>query len=54
MELKVIKLTEKYLDQCVDLFIDTFSREPWNDEYDSRQQVKDFFINHMRNNYFLQ
>lgn len=53
MELKVIKLTEKYLEESVDLFIDTFSREPWNDEYDSRQQVKDFFINHMRNNYFL-
>lgn len=53
MELKVIKLTEKYLEESVDLFIDTFSREPWNDEYDSREQVKDFFINHMRNNYFL-
>lgn len=53
MKLKVIKLTEKYLEESVDLFIDTFSREPWNDEYDSRQQVKDFFINHMRNNYFL-
>ncbi|WP_294188930.1 GNAT family N-acetyltransferase [uncultured Clostridium sp.] len=53
MELKVIKLTEKYLEESVDLFIDTFSREPWNDEYDSRDQVKDFFINHMRNNYFL-
>lgn len=53
MELKVIKLTEKYLEESVDLFIDTFSRKPWNDEYDSRQQVKDFFINHMRNNYFL-
>lgn len=53
MELKVTKLSKEYLEQCVDLFIDTFSREPWNDEYDSRQQVKDFFINHMKNNYFL-
>ncbi|MBU5484200.1 GNAT family N-acetyltransferase [Clostridium sp. MSJ-11] len=53
MELKVIKLSEEYLEECVDLFIDTFSRYPWNDEYDSRQQVKDFFINHMKNNYFL-
>ena len=53
MELKVIKLSEEYLEECVDLFIDTFSRDPWNDEYDSRQQVKDFFINHMKNNYFL-
>lgn len=53
MELKVIKLSEEYLEECVDLFIYTFSREPWNDEYDSRQQVKDFFINHIKNNYFL-
>ncbi len=53
MELKVIKLSEEYLEECVDLFIDTFSRAPWNDEYDSRQQVKNFFINHMKNNYFL-
>lgn len=53
MELKVINLSEEYLEECVDLFIDTFSREPWNDKYDSRKQVKDFFINHMKNNYFL-
>lgn len=53
MELKIIKLSEGYLDECVDLFIDTFSREPWNDEYTSKEQVKDFFINHMANNYFL-
>lgn len=31
MELKVVKLTEIYLEECVDLFIETFSREPWND-----------------------
>lgn len=53
MELKVAVLSEEYLEECIDLFIDTFSREPWNDVYDSRQQVKDFFINHMKNNYFL-
>ena len=53
MKLKVTKLSEEYLEECVDLFIDTFSREPWNDEYNSREQVKEFFINHMKNNYFL-
>lgn len=47
MELKVNKFEEKYLEECVDLFIDTFSKEPWNDEYDSRDQVKAFFINHI-------
>lgn len=41
------------IDECVDLYMDTFSKEPWNDEYESRQQVVDFFINHFKNNYFL-
>lgn len=53
MGLKVIKLSKEHLEMCVDLFIDTFSRAPWNDKYDSREQVRDLFTNHMRNNYFL-
>lgn len=52
-QLKVIKLEEYMIDECVDLYMDTFSKEPWNDEYESRQQVVDFFINHFKNNYFL-
>lgn len=51
--LKVIKLEEYMIDECVDLYMDTFSKEPWNDEYESRQQVVDFFMNHFNNNYFL-
>ncbi|VYU61506.1 GNAT family N-acetyltransferase [Clostridium tertium] len=53
MGFNVIKLSEEYIEECTNLFIDTFSREPWNDVYDSREQVRDFFINHMKNNYFL-
>lgn len=53
MKIKVLKLSDEYIDDCIDLFIDTFSKEPWNDEYSSREQVKTFFINHMKNNYFL-
>ncbi|MFE6799191.1 GNAT family N-acetyltransferase [Paenibacillus chitinolyticus] len=41
------------LDDCVDLFMDTFSREPWNDIYESRKQVVDFFEHYMKNNYFI-
>lgn len=52
-QLKVKKLEEYMIDECVDLYIDTFSKEPWNDEYESRQQVVDFFMNHIKNNYFL-
>lgn len=52
-QLKVISLEEYMIDECVDLYMDTFSKEPWNDEYESRQQVVDFFNNHFKNNYFL-
>lgn len=45
MKFEVIKLTSKYLDECVDLFIDTFTREPWNDEYDSKEKVRKKVIN---------
>ena len=41
------------MNECVDLFIDTFSKEPWNDEFKSRKQVVDFFENHFKNNYFV-
>ena len=41
------------LNRCVDLFIETFSKEPWNDVYDSREQVVTFFENYRNNNYFL-
>ncbi|UNK15890.1 GNAT family N-acetyltransferase [Paenibacillus sp. N3/727] len=41
------------LDDCVDLFMDTFSKEPWNDVYESRKQVVDFFEHYMKNNYFI-
>lgn len=52
-QLTVKKLEEYMIDECVELYMDTFSKEPWNDEYESRQQVVDFFKNHTKNNYFL-
>lgn len=52
-KLKLIKLEASMLDECVDLFIETFSKEPWNDVYESRNQVVTFFENHLRNNYFI-
>ncbi|NIK76805.1 GNAT superfamily N-acetyltransferase [Paenibacillus castaneae] len=49
----VTTMTIGMLEECVDLFIDVFTREPWNDVYESRDQVKRFFENHFNNNYFL-
>jgi GNAT superfamily N-acetyltransferase len=51
--LKLISYNEGFLNECVDLFIDTFTKEPWNDVYESREQVVDFFHNHYNNNYFV-
>jgi hypothetical protein len=49
---KVLKMESNMLDECVDLFINTFTKEPWYDEYESRNQVVNFFKNHFENNYF--
>ena len=45
-KLSVKNLEEYMIDECVDLYMDTFSKEPWNDVYESRQQFVIFFINH--------
>lgn len=49
----ISKLSEEYLETCVDLFIEVFTKEPWNDVYESREQVVAFFRSHMDNNYFI-
>ena len=51
--IKLLKIEEKMFDACVDLYMDTFSKEPWFDVYDSRNQVLNFFTNHYNNNYFV-
>ncbi len=51
--MQLCKLTHSDLAPCVDLYIDVFSRPPWNDVYESRNQVVQFFQNHLNNNYFI-
>ncbi len=46
-------MTEDHIEAGVDLFMDVFSREPWNETYDSREQVIRFFRGHLLNNYFV-
>lgn len=50
--MKISKMSEAHIEVCADLFIDVFSKPPWNDTFSSRRQVIDFFQNHMNNNYF--
>lgn len=47
------KMSKEDIEECADLFIDVFTREPWNDRYNSRKQVVDFFHNFIGNNYFV-
>ena len=47
------KFTMDMLDECVDLYMKTYSQEPWNESWDSRDVVADFYKNHYANNYFL-
>lgn len=52
-DLTLIEIDEINIDDCVNLFIDTFTKEPWYDVYDSRDQVVMYFNNHYENNYFV-
>ncbi|WP_315081733.1 GNAT family N-acetyltransferase [uncultured Clostridium sp.] len=52
-KLVTLKMKKNMIYDCVDLFIDTFTKEPWNDVYESREQVVNFFNNYFNNNYFV-
>lgn len=49
----LVKIKKEMLEECVNLYIETFTQEPWNDIYESREQVVKFFNNHFDNNYFI-
>ena len=51
--LVLLQIKKHMIDDCVDLYIETFTKEPWNDIYESREQVVRFFYNHFNNNYFV-
>lgn len=51
--LVLLEMKKHMIGNCVDLFIETFTKEPWNDVYESREQVISFFNNHFNNNYFV-
>lgn len=51
--MNIIKISKKHVEECVDLYIDVFTKAPWNDTYNSREQVVNFFQNYLANNYFV-
>lgn len=52
-KLTLSRITKDDMDESIDVFINTFSKEPWNDTFESKDQVKTFFENHINSNYFL-
>ena len=38
----IINYHDKYIEQVVDLFIDVFSKEPWNDSWKSNKHAEEF------------
>lgn len=52
-KLVLSEIKESMIESCVDMYIDTFTKEPWNDVYESREQVVQFFNHHFNNNYFI-
>ncbi len=43
---------ESMLDACTDLFLEVFTREPWNDEWESKDHARQYILNHCRMNTF--
>ena len=41
------------IDECVDLYMETYSKEPWNESWESKDEIISFYKNHCANNYFL-
>ena len=51
--MNIVQLSKEHIEECADLLIEVFTKAPWNDTYSSKEQVIDFFQNHINNNYFL-
>ena len=41
--MQIDRMKTEHIEECVELFIDVFSGEPWNEIYSSREQVAAFF-----------
>ena len=51
-EIIIGKFKIEMLDECVDLYMKTYSQEPWNESWESRDIISNFYKNHYANNYF--
>ena len=51
-DIKIKNITFEMLDECADLYMNTYSQEPWNESWSSKDVVVNFYKNHYENNYF--
>lgn len=48
--MKLEKITLTNVEECITLYIETFSKEPWNDVFDSSDKVRNYYHNFLKNN----
>ena len=48
--MKLEELKMAHVEECIDLYIDTFSKEPWNDVFESKDKVRAYYHNFLKSN----
>ena len=48
--MKLEYITMENVEQCITLYMDTFSKEPWNDVFDSSDKVRAYYHNFLKSN----
>ena len=43
--MEIQTLNHRHIEASSHLFIETFSREPWNERYETDEEVKQYFVN---------
>ena len=51
--IRITEFSPTMIDACTDLFLTVFTREPWNDQWASRQDAKQYLESHYAFNSFL-
>ncbi|MBO0477191.1 hypothetical protein DOK76_08910 [Vagococcus sp. DIV0080] len=52
--MKLVHITKDNLEECIKLYMDTFSKEPWNDVFESTDKIRSYFLNFMENNQYIE
>lgn len=53
MNIEIMPFHAGHITDCATLYCETYSAEPWNEQWDSEQPILDFLNAHLANNYFM-